>query len=544
MAYRRAARNIEALSEDLEEINKNGMLEEVDGVGKSIAAKIKEYLETGHSEYLEQLKRELPEGMDELVEIEGIGPKTAFRLSKELGIKTVEELETAVNNGKLEGLSGFGKKKTENILRGIELYKSSMDKHLLVDIIPLANSIEDQLRKLNFIQNINVAGSIRRKKETIRDIDILISTDKPAKTMEAFINLKEVKDVLSKGEDKSTIILYNNVQVDLRIIDKSSYGSGLLYFTGSKEHNIKLRKIARKKDWKLNEYGIFNIKTNEKLAGDNERKVYNKLGLAYIVPELREDRGEIEAAIDGKLPHLVERNQIRGDLHIHSKWSDGMNTIEEISNEAIKYGYEYIAICDHSYGLPVVKGLNEGDIRKQMKEIEVINRKLDDFTVLSGIELNVDKDGKLDIRDAVLQDLDVVIASVHSGFKGDEKTITNRVLKAMHNNNITILGHPTGRIINKRSPLQLDLIKIFETAANLGIIMEINGFPDRLDLSDVNCYKARDFNLRFSIGTDSHQIKELSFMDFGVVTARRGWLERKDIINTLEIKDLKKMLKI
>ncbi|MFX1499229.1 MAG: PHP domain-containing protein, partial [Promethearchaeota archaeon] len=221
-----------------------------------------------------------------------------------------------------------------------------------------------------------------------------------------------------------------------------------------------------------------------------------------------------------------------------------MNTIEEISNEAIKYGYEYIAICDHSHGLPVVKGLSEGDIRKQMKQIEVINRKLDDFTVLSGIELNVDKDGKLDIRDAVLQDLDVVIASVHSGFKGDEKTITNRVLKAMHNNNITILGHPTGRIINKRSPLQLDLIKIFETAANLGIIMEINGFPDRLDLSDVNCYKARDFNLRFSIGTDSHQIKELSFMDFGVVTARRGWLERKDIINTLEIKDLKKMLKI
>lgn len=544
MAYRRAAGNIQELSEDIEEIYKKGMVEEIEGVGKSIASRISEYLKTGRVEYLEQLREELPEGMEQLVEVEGIGPKTAFRLSKEFGFKTVEELEKAINNGTLEGLSGFGKKKAQNILRGIELYKASKGKLLLVDILPIANSIEKQLRKLNFIQELNVAGSIRRKKETIRDIDILVSTNEPIKVMDAFTNLKDVKDIISKGEDKCTVTLYNNIQVDLRAINKNSYGSALLYFTGSKEHNIKLRKIARKKNWKLNEYGLFDNATNDKLAGTEELELYNKLGLDYIVPELREERGEIEAAAAGTLPKLVERNEIKGDLHIHSKWSDGMNTIEELCKEAIKYGYEYIAICDHSHGLPVVKGLNESDIRKQMKEIELINRKTDNLTVLSGIELNIDKDGGLDIKDNVLKDLDVVIASVHSGFKADEKAITERVIKAMHNDYITILGHPSGRIINRRSPLQLNLIKVFENAVELGTIMEINAYPDRLDLSDVNCYKAREFNLKFSINTDTHRLDELGFIDFGVFTARRGWLEQKDVVNTLSNKDLKKIINL
>ncbi|MFW9771913.1 MAG: DNA polymerase/3'-5' exonuclease PolX [Candidatus Thorarchaeota archaeon] len=544
MAYRRAAGNIQELSEDIEEIYKKGMVEEIEGVGKSIASRISEYLKTGKVEYLEQLKEELPEGMEQFVEVEGIGPKTAFRLSKEFGFKTVEELEKAINNGTLEGLSGFGKKKAQNILRGIELYKASKGKLLLVDILPIANSIEKQLRKLNFIQELNVAGSIRRKKETIRDIDILVSTNEPIKVMDNFTNLKDVKDIISKGEDKCTVTLYNNIQVDLRAINKNSYGSALLYFTGSKEHNIKLRKIARKKNWKLNEYGLFDSATNNKLAGTEEIEIYNKLGLDYIVPELREERGEIEAAAAGILPKLVERNEIKGDLHIHSKWSDGMNTIEELCKEAIKYGYEYIAICDHSHGLPVVKGLNESDIRKQMKEIELINRKTDNLTVLSGIELNIDKDGGLDIKDNVLKDLDVVIASVHSGFKADEKAITERVIKAMHNDYITILGHPSGRIINRRSPLQLNLIKVFENAVELGTIMEINAYPDRLDLSDVNCYKAREFNLKFSINTDTHRLDELGFIDFGVFTARRGWLEQKDVVNTLSNKDLKKIINL
>ena len=542
VAYRRAAQNIESLSEDIEDIYKREELEEIPGVGKGIALRIKEYLETGQLKYLEELRSEFPKGMEELVKIEGIGPKTALKLIKKLRINSVEDLEAAIKQGKLSGLNGFGVKKEENILRGIELYKASKGRFLLGDILPIANSLEDAFKKMEFIQKINVAGSIRRRNETVRDIDILAASKEPRKVIKFLTEMKNIKEVLTEGETKCSVILNNDVQVDLRVIDVSSYGSALQYFTGSKDHNVKLRQIAKKKKWKLNEYGLFNTVNDERLAGENEKDIYKTLDLEYIEPELRENRGELEAAQKGLLPNLVSQDQIKGDLHIHTVWSDGNNTIEEMAKAAKQLNYEYIAICDHARGLQIVRSLSERDISKQLQEIELINRNIEGFTVLSGIELNIDARGQLDIRNAVLQDLDIVIASIHSGFKQEEKKMTERVLKAIHNDYVNILGHPTGRIINRRSPLNLNLLKIFETASELGIFMEINAFPDRLDLSDVNCFTARDHNIQFSIGTDAHSAEQLNFMEFGISTARRGWLEGKHIVNTFSLKELQKLI--
>jgi DNA polymerase (family 10) len=542
VAYRRAAQNIESLSEDIEDIYKREELEEIPGVGKGIALRIKEYLETGQLKYLEELRSEFPKGMEELVKIEGIGPKTALKLIKELRINSVEDLEAVIKQGKLSGLNGFGVKKEENILRGIELYKASKGRFLLGDILPIANSLEDAFKKMEFIQKINVAGSIRRRNETVRDIDILAASKEPRKVIKFLTEMKNIKEVLTEGETKCSVILNNDVQVDLRVIDVSSYGSALQYFTGSKDHNVKLRQIAKKKKWKLNEYGLFNTVNDERLAGENEKDIYKTLDLEYIEPELRENRGELEAAQKGLLPNLVSQDQIKGDLHIHTVWSDGNNTIEEMAKAAKQLNYEYIAICDHARGLQIVRSLSERDISKQLQEIELINRNIEGFTVLSGIELNIDARGQLDIRNAVLEDLDIVIASIHSGFKQEEKKMTERVLKAIHNDYVNILGHPTGRIINRRSPLNLSLLKIFETASELGIFMEINAFPDRLDLSDVNCFIARDHNIQFSIGTDAHNSEQLKFMEFGISTARRGWLESKQIVNTSSLKELRKLI--
>ena len=542
MAYRRAARNIEALSEDIEDINKKEESEEIPGVGKGIASRIKEFLETGQLKYLEELRSEFPKGMEEFKKIEGIGPKTALRIIKELRVNTIEELELAIKQGKLSKLHGFGLKKEESILRGIEFYKASKGRFLLGEILPIAKSLEEKLKELDIVQKVNLAGSIRRRTETVRDIDILVASKESFKVIKFFAELKNIKSIPMEGEKRCSVILNNNLQVDLRVIDESSYGSALQYFTGSKDHNVKLRQIAKKKNWKLNEYGLFNNVNNERIAGENEGGVYKALDLVFIEPELRENRGEIEAAKKGLLPKLIEREQIKGDLHVHTLWSDGINTIKDMAKAAKKLDYEYIAICDHSRGLQIVRSLSEGDIRRQLNKIELVNRKMENFTVLSGIELNIDASGQLDIRNTILKDLDVVIASVHSGFKKDEKETTERVLKAIHNDYVKILGHPMGRIINKRSPLQLNLLKLFEVASELGVFMEINAFPDRLDLSDLNCFKARSYNCQFSIGTDAHSADQLKFMDFGVSTARRGWLEKKHILNTFPLRALKKLL--
>ncbi|MFX1599077.1 MAG: DNA polymerase/3'-5' exonuclease PolX [Promethearchaeota archaeon] len=541
-AYRRAAQNIEILSEDIENFYKKGTLDDIPGVGKSITSKIQEYLETGELKYLNNLRNQIPEGLQELLKLEGIGPKTAQILHHELGIKNVNELELSIKKGKLKNIRGFGKKKEINLLQAIEIYKSSQERFLLGEILPIAENIKSKLKELKFIINIELAGSIRRRKETIRDIDILVVSMQPQKVMEFFTKLPNIKQVLSSGEMKSTIILNNNIQVDLTIIEESSYGSALQYFTGSKEHNIQLRELAKKNNMKLNEFGLFNLEKNKKIAGAKEIDIYEKLGLRYIQPELRENRGEIDFARTGKLPELIEINDIKGDMHVHTKWSDGSNSIEEMAISAKSLGYDYITICDHSKGLQIAGGLNENDLKNQLTEIEKLNRKFDDFRIFSGVEANIDLNGNLDLNNSILKDLDFVIASIHSGFKQDEQISINRILNAMNNDYVKCIGHPSGRIINKRAPTITNFSKIFEEAEKLNIFLEINAFPDRLDLSDLNCFKSRNYKINFSIGTDAHNNNQLKFMDFGVSVARRGWLESKNVLNTKNLKEIKKIL--
>lgn len=541
-AYRRAAQTIETLPEDIKIVHERGELQKIPGIGASIASKIQEILETGSLAYLEDLREELPQGLREIMGIEGVGPKTALKLHEKLKINSVDELESAAKQGKIRHLEGFRKKAEENILQGIEMYRSAQERFLLGYTLPVAKEIEKRLKELKAVERISLAGSIRRRKETVGDVDILVTSMEPLAVMDFFTQLSEVKRVLAKGKTKSTVVLTNNLQVDLRVVEEESFGSALQYFTGSKEHNIRLRELALDKNWKLSEYSLLDRRTNEMIAGGDEEGIYKALGLSYIEPELRENRGEIEASSEGKLPHLIEYGEVKGDLHVHTTWSDGSYSIEEMAEAAKSLGYQYLAICDHSKTLQIAHGLTEEELRKQIKEIEKLNRRMEEFTILCGVEVNIDSHGKLDIKDNVLKDLDIVVASVHSGFKQPEKKMTMRVLTAIHNDHVDVIGHPTGRIINKREPYQIDLSKIFEAASELGVFMEINAFPNRLDLSDLNCFKAKDYGIKISIATDAHHKDHLRYMELGVAIARRGWLEKKDVINTLNLKKLRHLL--
>ena len=541
-AYRRAAQTIETLPDDIKTIYERGALQEIPGIGASIAAKIQEIIATGSLEYLEELREELPQGLRDLIEIEGLGPKTALKLHRTLKISSINELEAAARAGKIRDLEGFGEKTEQNILQSIEMYRSTQERFLLGYVLPIAKEIEEKLSTLDAVTQISLAGSIRRRKETVGDVDILVTSQQPAKVMTFFTQLSPVKRVLAKGKSKSTVVLTNNLQVDLRVMDEESFGAALQYFTGSKEHNIRLRAMALDKNWKLSEYSLLDKETNETIAGKNEEEIYAALGLSYIEPELRENRGEIEASSRGKLPHLIHYDEVKGDLHVHTTWSDGAHSIAEMAAAAKLLGYEYLAICDHAETLQIAHGLTEEELHNQMREIEKLNRTMDDFTVLSGVEVNIDADGKLDIRDDMLKDLDIAVAAVHSGFKQSEAKMTQRVLTAMHNDHVDVIAHPTGRIINKRDPYQIDLPKIFEAASELGVFMELNAFPNRLDLSDANCVQAKDHGLKIAIGTDAHHKDHLRYMEFGVATARRGWLVKKDILNTSNLDELRALL--
>jgi DNA polymerase (family 10) len=542
VAYRRAAHVIETLEEDITSINERGELEEIPGVGIHLAAKIREILGTGKLAYLEKLKQETPEGVLKLAEIGGIGPKKALILSRELGTTDREKLEEAAKAGKIRDLPGFGEKSEKNILQSIHAMKSTGRRFLLGDILPVAEIIKKRLAALPATQQISLAGSIRRRKETVGDVDILAASAEPEKIMAEFCLLPDIDRILGRGPTKSSIVLTSGVQVDLRVVDKNQYWTALQYFTGSKAHNIAMRRRALDRNWKLNEYGVTNLSDGKILPGQTEQDLYRMLDLPYIEPEMREDRGEIEAAINGTLPEIVPYDAVRGDLHVHSSWSDGKHTIRELAEAAKAYGYEYIAICDHAWNPNVARGLDETAVTKQQEEIEHINRDLDGFVVLAGLECSIDTDGNLDIGNKILGDLDVVVASVHSGLNMPRTGMTNRVLAALHNDQVDILGHPTGRIIQQREPVQLDLTVVFDTAVERGVSLEINAFPARLDLSDTNCRMAREHGARFSIGSDAHARENLGFMELGIATARRGWLEAKDIINTLHLRDLLKVL--
>jgi len=543
-AYEKIALVLENLPIDIEIIYQQGGLSNIPGVGSAIAQKIEEFLTTGKLEYYEKLKETIPSGVIELLDISEVGPKTAKLLYEELGVDNMEKLEKAVRQHQIKDLPGMGEKSETNILRGIELYKRRKERVLLDTALPLAEEIVGSLRQLKETDKINFAGSLRRKKETIGDIDILVTSQKPEKIMKTFTSLTQVREIFAEGPTKSSVITKDDIHVDVRVVEPISFGAALQYFTGSKAHNIKLRELAIKRGLKINEYGIFDSETGQRIApGEEEEEVYRILDLPFILPELREDRGEIKAAQEGRLPRLVEYPQIKGDLHLHSKWSDGAHTIRQMAEAAKKKGYKYIAITDHSQSLKFAGGLTEERLKEQIEEIRKLNQELDNFTVLTGIEVDIKSDGSLDFSDEILSKLDVVIAAIHSGFKQESKTITGRLVGAMQNRFVSIIAHPTGRLIGYRESYQVNIDKIMDMAAKTGTILEINAYPERLDLNDIHCRMAKDRGVQLAIETDAHSIDGLEFMNLGVDVARRGWLEEKDVINTLPLDKLLKRLK-
>jgi len=537
-AYIVAAQRIESLTDDIRSVYEQGKLREIPGVGKNIAFVIEEYLETGGCSHLEELRDSLPSGARELMALEGIGPRTIMKLFHELNVASIDQLEKAARSGEILKLKGFGPKSEKNVLQAIEEYRGFQKRFLLGQILPVVREIEEYMSSCGAVLQVDFAGSARRMKETVGDLDILVASEREGEAVEHFVSMPRVTRVISKGSTRSTIIIGSNLQIDLRVVAPKSYGSALQYFTGSKEHNIKLRTLAVKLGYKLNEYGLFRRKDNKKIAGETEESVYQTLGLEYVEPELREDRGEIEAAIEGSLPDLVEYNNVRGDLHVHSSWSDGNAELEEIAERAQQLGLEYVAICDHSKSLGIARGLDENRLKDQMREIERLNKNFEGFKLLKGIEVDIMADGCLDLKNSVLKDLDFVVASIHSGFKSGAEKLTERMISAIHNEYVSTIGHPTGRLIQRRQPYPLNLKKVLSVAADQRVMMEINAFPNRLDLNDINSKAAMEQGISMSIGTDAHTLGQLKYLPLGVSVARRGWLQPKNVANTLHVKEL------
>lgn len=538
-AYAKAARAIEGITQDIENIAADNKLEDIPGIGESIAQKIGEYLRTGKVESFEELKKQVPQGFHELMKIPGIGPRTVQFLHNELGIKSVEELEKAAREHRLKRLSHFGAVKEKNILKAIQRYRQRSTRIPLGTAMPIVEEIIKGLKDSGFIEKIEAAGSFRRRKETVGDIDILATSKDAAAVIEAFVHLPHTMEILGKGLTKATIITREAIQVDLRIVDSRSFGTSMQYFTGSKEHNIKLRVLAKQKGFKLSEYELEEISTGRKLYFESDDEVYEKLGLIPIPPEIREDSGEIEADLSGRLPDLVRIEDISGDFHVHTDWSEGKNTILEMADGARKLGYGYIAITDHSKALGAAHGMNEEKLHKQIKEIHTLNDELTNFKVFSGIEVDIKADSSLDLPDSILKQCEVVVAALHTSQKQPRREIMSRLITAMENENVDILAHPTGRIIGEREAYDLDIEMLLDTAADTGTVLEINAHPARLDICDVNVRKAKNKGIKIAIGTDAHNTGHLAFMKFGVDVARRGWLEKKDLLNTSPAKELK-----
>ncbi len=541
-AYRRAAQNIEGMPKSVEDISKDELLK-IPGIGQDLAGKIEEYLKTEKMQVHKELKHEIPEGLLTLLSVPGLGPKTSKLLYEKLKVKGIDDLERLASEHKLAGLPGIKEKTEENILKGIEMLKRGKERRPLGRVLPIANDILEHLKKKSPVAKIDLAGSLRRWKDTIKDIDILAASDNPKEVMRVFVHLPHVKEVLMHGPTKSSVIIHEDLQVDLRVVEKESYGAALAYFTGSKAHNIRLREMAMKKGLKINEYGIFREKDNKKVGGEKEEDVYRILGLPYIPPELREDQGEIEAALEGRLPEIITLEDIKGDLHVHSKWSDGSHTFEQLVDAARDYGYSYIAITDHSKGLGIAHGLTGERLLEQKKEIDAINKKLKGFRIIHGVEVDIRSDGSLDISDDVLKDLDIVVASIHSGFKQQKKQLTYRLVAAMKNPYVSIIAHPTGRLIGQRDAYDVDMDEILKVAKKTGTAIEINAYPLRLDINDTYAKRAKEMGIPIVIATDTHVTNQYDYMLYGVSIARRGWLEKDDVLNTLDAERLLKRLK-
>ncbi len=542
-AYRNAARTIQGLSQSVAAMIQEGQnLSALPGVGKDLAGKIAEIVETGTLPLLKELQGELPAGLTDLMKVPGLGPKRVAVLYKELGVTTLEDLSHAAEQGRIQALGGFGKKTEQHILEETGKLRQTQSKRItLVVAEQVAGPLVEYLKQTPGVNDVVVAGSYRRQKETVADLDILATCEKNSKVMDRFVDYEDVRQVVSQGETRSTVILRSGVQVDLRVVPQVSYGAALMYFTGSKEHNIAIRKIGLAKKLKINEYGAF--RGEKRVAGRTEEEMYGKVGLPFIAPELREDRGEIEAARKGKLPKLLKLQDIRGDLHVHTKRTDGHDTIEELVEAARKRGYDCIAITDHSKHVTVARGLKPEQVREQVREIDRINKKLKGFTVLKSTEVDILEDGSLDLPDEVLQDLDLTVCSVHYKFNLSLKQQTDRICRAMESPYFTILAHPTGRLIGQREPYQVDMEEVVKAAKRNGCILEVNAHPERLDLNDVHCKMAKDMGVKVALSTDTHRLGDLDYMRFGVGQARRGWLEAEDVINTRSVTELRKLLR-
>lgn len=541
VAYRRAADQIAHLSEPITEIWKRGELRDIPGVGEAMEKKISELLSTGRLEYYERLKEKVPMGVLDLLAIPDVGPKTAKLLWEKLGITSIGEAEQAAREGRIRTLPGMGARSEQKILEGIEWLRRRSGRIPLADAWPVADEILAALAGTPGVLKASAAGSLRRRKSTIGDIDLLVAAVDAEPVMRAFASLPLVAEVSLSGPTKTSVILRNGLQADLRVLPVERYGSLLQYFTGSKEHNVHLRGLAQEMGLSLSEYGF--KRGDEEILCPEEEDVYRTLGLPWIPPELREDRGEIEAAQAGRLPHLVEEADILGDLHAHTEWSDGAASLEVMAEAARRKGYRYLVISDHSQGLGIARGLTAERLREQRDEIQRLNSEYTDFTLLHGVEVEIRGDGTLDLPDDVLAELDVVVASVHSGLRQPREEITARVVRAMQNPHVDIIGHPLGRILGQRDETAIDVETLLRVAAETGTALEVNAIPLRLDLDDIHIRRAIGMGVRLAINSDAHNPAGLNAMTFGVATARRGWAEPKDILNTLPVGEMRAQLK-
>jgi DNA polymerase (family X) len=543
-AYEKAADSLLALGDPVEDVYARGglrALESIPGVGKSVAAKVEEFLKTGSIGFHRELHAATPVDLAALLAVDGLGPKGIRSLYEHLGVRTLADLEAAARAGKVRAVEGFGEKKEQKLLRSIGFVQARTGRLPIGEVLPAALQIEARLRAIAGVRQVAIAGSLRRRKETIGDMDFLVVATRPASVMERFAAMPEVTEVHGRGSTKGSVRLAIGIDADLRIVPAESFGAALQYFTGSKDHGVACRRIALEKGLKLNEYGVF--RGDRAIAGRTEEGVYEAIGLPWIAPELREDRGEIAAALAGKLPRLIEYGSLRGDLQTQTDWTDGADSIGEMAKSAKARGLEYIAITDHTRDLAMTRGADEQKIARQMKEIDSLNAKLRGFRVLRGAEVNIRRDGTLDIEDSALAALDVVGVAVHSHFDLPRAEMTERVCRAMRNPHADILFHPTGRMLGKREPYAIDLDAVIRVARETGTALEIDAYPDRLDLSDEAARRAVEAGVKLTIDSDAHASAHFAALDYGVAVARRGWAEARHVLNTLPVDELLAALK-
>jgi DNA polymerase (family 10) len=538
-AYQKAARAIDYYPRELEAMIEEGEdLQTIPGVGEAIAKKSAELITTGKLGYYESLKAEFPQGITNFLAIPGIGPKTANKLSSELGISSVDELERAIREGRVARLFRLGEKTADNILHQIQALRRKDQRITIGEALPIVEEIMTALRSIPGVRNLTPAGSLRRFQETVGDLDLMGTADKPKEVIDTFVALPRVRQVLAQGSTKASVIVSGGLQVDLRMVEHDSFGSLLQYFTGNKQHNISLREKWRKRGLKLSEYGITVMATGKLEKFSTEEGFYHRLGLQYIPPELREARGEIEKAEQGAIPKLVEISDIKGDLHTHTEWSDGHDSIEELALAAQNMGYQYIAVTEHSAGRGIAHGLDVKKLREQVAEIKALNQRFNGIRVLTGTEVDIRADGSLDLPHEILSELDMVTAAVHSAMNQSEEKMTRRVINAIENPDVDMIAHPTCRLIGEREPVAIDLEAVFQAAAKYNKVMEISAMSDRLDLKDIHAFRARELGVKLAIGTDAHSVAHLGFMRFGIGIARRAWCEPQHILNTLPLAEL------